>query len=170
MPESKDYLQTDMKILIISDTHRYNDNFNKVLDIEDPIDMLIHCGDIEDCEDFYLGSVSCPVHMVAGNNDIFSELPSDDEFMIAGHKVFLTHGNHYYVSLENKILVEEALSRGADIVMYGHIHRPVLDIRSDITVINPGSLTYPRQEGRRPSYVVMEVDARGNIDYKVKFL
>lgn len=159
-----------MKILIISDTHRNNNNFIKVLEKEAPIDMLVHCGDIENCEDFYYNSVKCPVHMVAGNNDIFSDLPTEDEFMIAGYKVFLTHGHHYYVSVENRILADEARSRGADIVMYGHIHRPVIDIKSDITVINPGSLTYPRQEGRKPSYVVMEVDERGNADYKVKYL
>ena len=86
------------------------------------------------------------------------------------HKVFLTHGHHYYVSLENRILVEEAQSRGADIVMYGHIHRPIIDIRGDITVINPGSLTYPRQEGRLPSYVIMEIDGSGKTDYRLKFL
>ena len=159
-----------MKILIVSDTHRYNDNFEQVIENEGPVDMLIHCGDIEGSEYYYEERVDCPVHMVAGNNDIFSDLPYEEEFMIGGHKVFLTHGHHCYVSLENKILVEEALSRGADIVMYGHIHRPIIDVRSDITVINPGSLTYPRQEGRLPSYIVMEVDRFGYAEYKLKYL
>ena len=159
-----------MKVLIVSDTHRYDKNFIRVLEEEGPVDMLIHCGDIEGSEEYYEQLVDCPVHMVAGNNDLFSDLPDEDIFMIGPHKVFLTHGHHYYVSLENRILVEEAQSRGADIVMYGHIHRPIIDIRGDITVINPGSLTYPRQEGRLPSYVIMEIDKSGRTDYRLKLL
>ena len=36
-----------MKVLIVSDTHRKNENFLKVLERVAPIDMLVHCGDIE---------------------------------------------------------------------------------------------------------------------------
>ena len=36
-----------MKVLIVSDTHRQNENFMQVMDREEPIDLLIHCGDIE---------------------------------------------------------------------------------------------------------------------------
>ena len=39
-----------MKILIVSDTHRHNENFLKVLEKTGPIDMLIHCGDVEGSE------------------------------------------------------------------------------------------------------------------------
>ena len=159
-----------MKILIVSDTHRYNNNFIDVLKEETPIDMLIHCGDVEDCEEFYYDSVDCDVHMVAGNNDIFSDLPTEEEFEICGHKIFLTHGHHYYVSVGTKILRQEALLRGADIVMYGHVHRPCVEEVSGITIINPGSLTYPRQDSRRPSYIVMEASPDGQVDFEIKYL
>ena len=33
--------------------------------------------------------------------------------------------------------------------MYGHTHMPVIENEDGILVINPGSLTYPRQRGRR---------------------
>ena len=39
-----------MKILIVSDTHRRDENFEKVLQIEKPVDRVIHLGDAEETE------------------------------------------------------------------------------------------------------------------------
>ena len=39
-----------MKVLIVSDTHRRNENYIKVLEKVAPVDMVIHCGDIEGSE------------------------------------------------------------------------------------------------------------------------
>ena len=40
-----------MKILIISDTHGAHRNFDRVIEKEQPLDMLIHLGDVEGDED-----------------------------------------------------------------------------------------------------------------------
>ena len=58
--------------------------------------------------------------------------------------------------------MEKAKAKDCQIVMYGHTHTPVVEEENGILVINPGSLTYPRQRGRRPSYAVMEIE-EGNI-------
>ena len=42
--------------------------------------------------------------------------------------------------------------------MFGHTHRPFFEQKNGITVLNPGSLSFPRQEGRRGSYMIMEID------------
>ena len=39
-----------MRILIVSDTHRRDGNFRRVLEKTGPIDMLIHLGDTEGSE------------------------------------------------------------------------------------------------------------------------
>lgn len=158
-----------MKILIVSDTHRDNSNYLKVIEKEKPIDMFIHCGDIEGTEYVFQETTGCPVYMVAGNNDFFSPLKMELEFEIEGYKVFLTHGHHYHISRGDDYLRDAARSRGADILIYGHTHRPVVDLESDIVVINPGSLSYPRQEGRRPTYVVMEIDDKGDISAEIRY-
>ena len=36
-----------MKVLIVSDTHKHNENLEEVLKKVKPIDMLVHCGDAE---------------------------------------------------------------------------------------------------------------------------
>ena len=159
-----------MKVLIVSDTHRKNDNYIRVLERVAPIDMVIHCGDIEGSEYLIAESAGCPVQMVTGNNDFFSDLPREKEFMIGKYKVWLTHGHNYYVSMSNENLKHEARMRGVDIVMFGHTHRPVVDFGGDIIAVTPGSLTYPRQEGRRPSYIIMDLDREGKAHFTINYL
>lgn len=159
-----------MKILIVSDTHRNSDNFFKALDIEGHIDRVIHAGDVEGEEYFYYKEAGCPVEIVGGNNDYFSDLPREKEFSIGKYNVFLTHGHYYHVALGYEYLVEEGISRDVDIVIFGHTHRPVVEYVDGLTIINPGSLTYPRQQGRRPSYVIMDINASGEASYEIKYL
>ena len=159
-----------MRVLIISDTHRRDDRFLALIERIKPIDMLIHCGDTEGSEELYMAGVDCPVEIVAGNNDFFTDLPREREFNVGNYRVWLTHGHNYYVSMGNSILKEEARARGGDIVMYGHTHKPVIDVDKDITAINPGSLSFPRQEGRKPSYIIMDLDRDGQVHYHLNFL
>ena len=161
-----------MKVLIVSDTHRQNENFMQVMDREEPIDLLIHCGDIEGNEYLISRRAGCPVHMVAGNNDFFSDLPREKEFQIGKYKVLLVQGNTYGVSMVNQELKREARDRGVDIVMYGHTHKPVVDQDRDIIAVNPGSLTYPRQEGRSPSYIVMTITdgIKQDVSFEIRYL
>ena len=65
-----------MKILIVSDTHKKNENYFKVLEMHHP-DMVIHCGDAEGSEYALSSAAECPVYIVLGNNDFFSDLPRE---------------------------------------------------------------------------------------------
>ncbi len=159
-----------MKILIVSDTHRNNTNFLKVVEKTAPVDLIVHCGDVEGSEVLISRAAGCPVEIVQGNNDFFSDLPREKEFTIGGYKVWLTHGHNYYIAMNNEIIKEEARNRNVDIVMCGHTHKPVVEIGNDITLINPGSLSYPRQENHRPSYVLMEIDREGEAHYTINYL
>lgn len=148
-----------MKILIVSDTHGRHDSLLKVLRREEPVDMLIHCGDTEGGEDWIRQHTRClSVPIVRGNNDFFSSLPPELELDIAGIHVFITHGHGYGISMGTERLVEEAASRKAGIVMCGHTHRPMAEKTDGIWVINPGSLSYPRQEGHDPTYIIMTAE------------
>lgn len=159
-----------MKILIVSDTHRQNNNYLKAVKQEQPFDMMIHCGDAEGSEFLISEAAACPVHMVLGNNDFFSDLPRELEFMIGSYKIWVTHGHFYFVSMDNKTIKKEAKARGADIVIFGHTHKPIVEEVNGIIAINPGSLTYPRQEGKKPSYVIMELEDGKKPVFTIKFL
>jgi len=159
-----------MKVLIISDTHRKNENYFKVLETIGKIDMVIHLGDVEGSEYTIQEAAGCPVEFVAGNNDFFSDLPSEKTLQIGRYHVMITHGHRYYIGMGNEMLKKEAIAQGMDIVMYGHTHRPVIDVSRDIIAINPGSLSYPRQDDHRPSYIIMELDDAGEAHFALKYV
>ena len=157
------------KVIVVSDTHRQNENYFKVLEMHKP-DMVIHCGDVEGSEYALTEAADCPVHMVAGNNDFFSDLPKELELSVDGYQVLVTHGHHYYVSMSTEILAHEAAARGKQVVLYGHTHKPGVEYREGMYVVNPGSLSYPRQEGRKPSYCIMEIDRFHEIHFTIAYL
>lgn len=158
-----------MKILIVSDTHRKNENYFETVRRLHP-DMVIHCGDSEGEERVLEQAADCPVKIVLGNNDFFSYLPRELDLIIGPYKVWVTHGHNYYVSMGMENIKREAVARGANIVLFGHTHRPVIDIDENIIAVNPGSLSYPRQEGKRPSYAIMELDEKEKVHFTIKYL
>lgn len=158
------------RIMIVSDTHRYHENLKKALKIEGPIDMLIHLGDSEGEEDYIRELADCKVEMVSGNNDYFSELDREIVLDIENYRVLLTHGHYYYVSVGLNFIKEEAIQRNFDIVMFGHTHRPIIDMSEDVILINPGSISYPRQHDRKPSYIIMNFDSDQNVNFNLKYL
>lgn len=159
-----------MRILIISDTHGRHKGVDKIWDEVGAVDMLIHLGDVEGGEEYLNAVFDCPKHIIQGNNDFFSDLPEEEEFQLGPYKVLITHGHNYYVSVGLERLVQRAHAAGADIVMFGHTHRPYLARKSDIIFLNPGSVTYPRQEGRKGSYILMELDDKKGLTIDQRYL
>ena len=159
-----------MKVLIVSDTHGHDENLERAVMQETPFDMLIHCGDVEGREIFIEALVECPCCIVSGNNDFFSDLPREDVIEIDGNRVLVTHGHYYGVSMDISGVAEEAKARNCDAVFFGHTHKPVIEQIEGVLTVNPGSLSYPRQRGKRPSYVVLEAGEDGNITGEIKYL
>ena len=163
-----------MKILIVSDTHRRDGNLLEVIEKTAPFDMMIHLGDTEGSEAYFKDWIKndlCVVHVVRGNNDFFSHTEAEKEISIGKYRACLCHGHMYGVSLGPENIKEEARSRKVNIVMFGHTHKPYLEYCSDgLVVLNPGSLSYPRQDGRHPSFMIMEIDRFGEAHYTTNFL
>jgi len=159
-----------MKILVISDTHRNLQTLTTVLERESPVNMLIHCGDICGDEERIAAACGCEFHAVAGNMDMGSELPPEALIEAGGRRIFAAHGHRFYVGSGLDDLKETALENGADIVLYGHTHIPYLEETQEITVLNPGSLSYPRQLGKQCSYGVIEIGQRGKLCCEIRYL
>ena len=159
-----------MRVLIVSDTHRKHENLKEVLERVSPVQLLIHLGDAEGYEDYIGELCGCPLEIVSGKNDFFSLLPREKVIMVGKYRVFLTHGHYYYVGSGVEDLKKEAKARGADIVMFGHTHMPMIEYGDHIIVLNPGSISYPRQEGRRPSYILMDIDKKGVAHFEIEYL
>ena len=159
-----------MKILIVSDTHGRHSAFDKALKEAGKIDALVHLGDTEGGEDYIEAVCGCPAYVIAGNNDFFSDNLREMEVVFGTKKAFMTHGHYYYVSLGPERIIEEGKMRNADIVMFGHTHKPFLEMIDGMIVLNPGSLSYPRQEGRKGSYIMMEIEPDCDVKCEIKYL
>lgn len=165
---AKEMDEKKMRILVISDSHGRNDDVAGVIEqVQEggPIDLMIHCGDVERGDDYIRSLVSCPVYMVSGNNDYNLDLPAKAEFMIGDYKVMVTHGHMFQVYRGVGRLKAYALQNHIDIVMFGHTHVPYIEIGDDVTILNPGSLSYPRQANRMPTFLMMELDEEGVAHY-----
>lgn len=149
------------RVLVISDTHGRNDDIEGILAQVGHIDYMIHCGDLERGDDYVRSLADCPVTLISGNNDYFLDLPMEAEIEIEGLKIWVVHGHYYYVNTGVEFLREEGKRKGVDIVMYGHTHVPFFEDDGEIIILNPGSLTYPRQQGRKPTFLIMDIDDDG---------
>lgn len=159
-----------MKVLIVSDTHGRDSGIEEAVEKEAPFDMLVHCGDVEGREIFIEALADGPCCMVYGNNDFYTNLPREAIIEIAGKRVLVTHGHYYGIASGFEHLISAAKCHGCEIVMFGHIHTPVLKEENGVLLINPGSLALPRQSGHKKSYAVLTTDGRGNIHTEIKFL
>ncbi|MFV0529551.1 MAG: metallophosphoesterase family protein [Lachnospiraceae bacterium] len=159
-----------MRILIVSDTHAKMENLKTVLHKVGHIDALIHCGDVEGDEDYIRALAGCPAYLVSGNNDFFSDLPRELEIELAGRHVLISHGHYMGVSMGTERILEEADARRMQLVIFGHTHKPVIVEKDGVIAVNPGSLSYPRQEGRRPSFMLLEIDKQDRFHFTINYL
>ena len=159
-----------MTALVVSDTHGDDSALRRLLNMYPHPDMLIHAGDADGSGPYYRSLVRCPVHIVTGNNDYGFFAASKETFRFAGHTIFLTHGHRYNIYRSLDSLLYAAEEAGADIVIFGHTHIPVCERQGDMLILNPGSLTYPRQAGHRPSYILLTVSDGGAPDAKLLYL
>ncbi len=159
-----------MKILIVSDTHGYESYLYRALEREGDVDLLIHLGDVEGRDDEIRMVTGCRCIFISGNNDFFSALPLEKTIKIGPYRAYLTHGHRYRTYSGIADLVQAGIDHEADIVLFGHTHRPVIEKEEGVLVMNPGSLTYPRQEGRQPSYIIMELGDDDELHYEIRYL
>lgn len=159
-----------MKVLIISDSHGRDINLKRVINKIKPIDLLIHLGDFEGSFDYISKIAGCPVEAVSGNNDFFSNIDKEKIIKVGKYKVFLSHGHRFGVSYSLDRIKNIGKQYGANIIMFGHTHIPYINITEDIWTINPGSISLPRQGDGLPSYIIMDINDKGEAHFTLKKL
>ncbi len=158
------------RILIVSDTHRYLSNYASVIELEGKLDRVIHLGDMGGEEETIESLAGCNVDYVIGNNDWRFFEDKEKYLVINGYSMFLTHGHCYDINAGYEKLLRKGLEMKADAVLFGHTHMPYLKREGSIMLVNPGSIALPRQPGRQPSYIILEIDDDGKADFSLRYL
>lgn len=155
-----------MKVLIISDSHGRNRDVEAVINQVGDVDMMVHLGDVECSAELIRSMARCPadkVYIVRGNNDFSADLPMQQIIDINGYRTLITHGHRYFVSGGTSELEQYCRENDIAIAMYGHTHVPDVHTTPDgITVINPGSISFPRQDGRKKTFATLTFDQYGH--------
>jgi hypothetical protein len=174
---------------VVSDTHIPD----RVLDLHpdlilalkaEGVGLILHAGDISSPHTLERLAEAAPVIAVQGNRDFISlaKLPAEEDVRINGVHIYLAHGHgtflHYLWDKCVYALIGyefdryrrflSGTSQGADVVVYGHTHRPENRMVEGTMFFNPGSAG-PNFERLKPSFGTLRVDSKsqvvGNIHY-----
>lgn len=137
-----------MRALIFSDSHGDEENLRWMAELmsrRGPVDAYVHCGDgaqdFERVENYLLTlSPQARIYGVRGNCDYFVHDVPDQRVMRLGTvNVLITHGHLYGVKTTLSLLPRPAKELGCSVALFGHTHRPTLEERDGILLMNPGT-------------------------------
>ena len=140
------------------------------------VDLILHAGDVNAGSTLEALSAIAPVHAVRGDHDRgLPQLPAIRELVIEGKRIVLVHGQRArWLEEPNTLLwtlslgyftpnqgIARSLRRrfpDADLIVYGHTHRPRQDRIGGALVFNPGAvhqwnpMTTRRRLAQRPGW------------------
>lgn len=152
------------RIAVFSDTHNMFSRLPLALERVGKVDLLFHLGDFAiDAERIAHELGDVPFFSVKGNNDAGSVYPRVRIERVEDVWIMLLHGDGYHALYQ---LIDKARENRCSAVLFGHTHVPLLQADGELFVINPGSMSLPRQ-GSKPSCAVLEVEGA---DINVKML
>ncbi len=143
-----------MRIGLISDTHGLVRP--QVLLVLKGVDRILHAGDVGGRDVLALLARVAPVEAVFGNVDVPGD-PQLSNFLserIEGLTVHVSHGHELGSPTPARLLARY----DADVLVYGHTHRPLIHRAGARLVVNPGSAG-PRRFDIKPSVAILTIHA-----------
>ena len=135
----------DMKILVLSDSHRSLKFMRRCVDAIRP-DAIVHLGDYYDDADLLHEEYPrIPMYQVSGNCDIYRCPPFARDILImpvCGVSLYMTHGHRHNVKMYTGSLIADARKANVSAVLYGHTHIADCRFEDGLWVMNPGSAGY----------------------------
>jgi putative phosphoesterase len=146
-----------MRLGVISDTHGLLRP--EVFPAFAEVDHILHAGDVGSVDILAELEGLAPLTAVYGNTDGFDirdRLPQVARLELDGFDIVVTHGDQLGSPTPEKL---NTLFPEAQVIIYGHTHRPLLTIVDVVvTVMNPGSAG-PRRFKLPPSVGILELEA-----------
>jgi len=150
-----------MRILAVADTHveSFDELPERLIRIMEDVDMVVHAGDYTSIDVLDRFIESCTFKGVYGNADdaqIKERLKSVEKLRVERIDVGILHSGNYVNQFHD--LGYKAKELGVNLLIFGHIHRFVVERFGDVVVVCPGSPTLPRLSAS--SCAVIEIENR----------
>jgi putative phosphoesterase len=149
---------------LISDTHGLVRP--EVFGALDGVGLILHAGDVGGQDVLAeLGAIA-PVRAVYGNTDGRGEpgLAAEIDLRIEGVTVHVSHGHELGQPTPDRLLARYH----ADVIVYGHTHRSLIERSADRLVVNPGAAG-PKRFDLKPSVARLTL-AAGRADVQLIWL
>ena len=140
-----------MKILLVSDSHYFNENLKRVLDkYKNNVNICIHCGDSSLNSHHPL--MKQFDYVVQGNHDDYPY-----PVYLSNEIFLLTHGHKYHIYDGYDVLLKLCNEYKVQYCFHGHTHVPTIQKIENVTFINPGSLMMNRGSYGFGTYAILEI-------------
>lgn len=159
-----------MKIIIISDIHDNLVNLEKCLNWakKNKFKALICCGDLTNSETLksLAANFDGSIHIINGNGEIYIEKE------VKLYNNIIHYGKVGRIEFDKKTigfchepyLIDRVRDLGeCDIVFYGHTHKPWIEKRGSIDIVNPGTLGGMLSDG---TFAILDTET-GNLELKL---
>ncbi len=145
-----------MRLGVIADTHGLLRP--EVFDVFRDVDHILHAGDLGPLGLLAELEALAPVTAVYGNTDgwdVRARLPQVARVELDGFRIVVTHGDQLGSPTPEEL---QAAFPDAEILVFGHTHRPLLTLVDVVvTVMNPGGAG-PRRFDLPPSVGILELE------------
>ncbi len=119
------------------------------------VSQILHAGDVGGRDILFALSAIAPVEAVYGNVDpLDGMLPQQIAIDAGGISIHVSHGHELGSPTPAKLLARYT----ADVLVYGHTHRALIEREGNRLVVNPGAAG-PRRFDLRPSVARLTISA-----------
>ena len=143
-----------MKLLILSDSHGNVDNMARAVELTQPRHILHLGGCLQDAQALPQRYPDIPMDTVPGNCDWCSYDTPERLLEFGSVRVLIMHGHTRNVKVSPLSAQYVARECGADVLLFGHTHSPMVDYDGTLYTMNPGAAG----DYRRPTYGVLTIE------------
>ena len=152
-----------MRVLVglISDTHGLLRP--EVYEAFQGVELILHGGDVGGRQILSELRSIAPVHAVYGNSDRPGEpgMAESLDLSLGGLSVHVSHGHEFGSPTPAKL----AARYMADVIVYGHTHKALIERIGGALIVNPGAAG-PKRFDVKPSVAILEIQS-GRADARI---
>ena len=119
------------------------------------VELILHAGDVGGHAVIAALEALAPVRAVFGNTDAMDGLAASIDLTLEGVRIHVSHGHELGSPTPERL----AARYPADVIVYGHTHRALLQPVGAALVVNPGAAG-PRRFDLQPSVALLSLPAR----------